>query len=307
VTNQSLPDIAERQHGLFTRVQARGYGVTHKQISARLRGGVWTWRTAHVLAIAGTPVTPHARLLAAVLHVGEGAVASHRSAAALFHIPGFELREVHVTRPLGRRWDPPPYGSLHAMPVRSGEATVVDGIPCTTVPRTLFDLAATERLERRVERAVDNALAMRLTTVEALRELVAASKGRPGVRLMRELLADRGADYVPPASELAARFFELIRQAGLPAPVRQVAVGGSELAGRVDALWRDHKLIAELDSRRHHSARLDAQADARRDVLAARAGYRIQRITWDDVFGFPERTLDRLADALEDCAMQRAG
>ena len=50
----------------------------------------------HVLAIAGAPETPHAKLLAAVLHVGPGAVASHRAAAALFGIPGFGLHEVNV-------------------------------------------------------------------------------------------------------------------------------------------------------------------------------------------------------------------
>lgn len=302
-----IPDIAEAQHGLFTRVQVRTAGATHKLINARVRRGIWTWRTTRVLAVAGAPETPQARLLTAVLHVGHGAVASHRSAAALFRLPGFELRHVHVTQPLRPDWDPPPYGELHAMPLPPDHVTTVDGIPCTTVPRTLFDLAASETHERRVERALDNALAMRLTSLPALRDLVAHSKGRHGVRLMRTLLEARQGAYVPPASELEARFLELIRAAGLPEPVRQASVGGRELVGRVDMLWPDEKLIAELDSRRHHSAKLDAENDVRRDVIAAKAGYRVLRVTWDDVFGFPERTMDRVADALDDCAMRRAG
>jgi very-short-patch-repair endonuclease len=302
----SLPDIAERQHGLFTRVQAQAAGTNRNLIARRVRRGEWTWRTPHVLAIAGTPETPQAKLLAAVLHVGVGAVVSHRAAAALFGIPGFGLHEVNVTRPLGRRWDPPPYGELHVMPLPADQVTVVDGIPCTTVPRTLFDLAASEQFAQRVERAVDNALAMRLTTVAALHDLVRHSKGRPGVRRMRELLADRQGAYVPPASELEARFLELVRAAGLPMPTRQASIGDEQPVGRVDMLWRDERLIAELDSRRHHSARLDAQNDVRRDVAAANAGYRTLRITWDDVYGYPERTMDRLADALDDCAMRRA-
>jgi very-short-patch-repair endonuclease len=192
------------------------------------------------------------------------------------------------------------------MPLPPDQVTAVDGIPCTTVPRTHFDLAATEQFSRRVERALDNALAMRLTTTAALRSLVADSKGRPGVRLMRELLAARGHEYVPPASELEARFLELVRAAGLPEPVRQAAVGGVELVGRVDMLWRDQRLIAELDSRRHHSARLDAANDVQRDVRAARAGYRTLRVTWEDVFTFPDATMDRLADALADGVTRRA-
>src|SRR5919106_1359622 len=109
------------------------------------------------------------------------------------------------------RGHPPPDGALHAMPLPPAHVTVVDGIPCTTVARTLFDLAASEKWERRVERAMDNALAMRLVTVATLDDLVRRSKGRKGVVRMRKLLETRQAEYVPPASELEARFFELVR------------------------------------------------------------------------------------------------
>lgn len=302
-----MADTAREQHGLFTRGQAVACGADHRLIARRVASGQWEVRTTRVLAVRGAPTSARAHLLAAVLHVGGGAVASHRSAAALFGLPGFDLRHVNVTRIWGRFWDLPPYGRLHAIPLPPGDVTTVDAIPCTRVPRTLFDLAAAEKHKRRVERALDNALAMRLTTVEALDELVRHSKGRPGVRLMRELVAARGTDYVPPASGLEARFLELLRAAELPEPDRQVAVGGAQLAGRVDMVWRDHGLVAELDSRRHHTARLDAAEDAQRDVRAAHGGWRVVRITGDDVFGFPERTMDLVRTALDDAAMRRAG
>jgi len=310
-TDQAVAELAAHQHGVFTHQQARGLGADHRFINRRVALGQWRAVTTHVLAAAGTPDGPKLTLMAAVLHVGTDAVASHRAAAALWRIPGFDLGEIHVTLPHGRFWEPPPKGELHAMPLPAAHVTAVDGIPCTTVPRTLFDLAAYEQFERRVERAVDNALSMRLVSVATLDDLVRHSKGRPGVVLMRKLLEGRQGAYVPPASELEVRFFELVRAAGLPEPVRQLPVGGDEHAGRVDAAWPDHRLVVELDSRRHHSARLDSAEDVRRDVAAAGGGWATMRITWEDVFTYPERTMDRLADALAEIqgerAMRRAG
>lgn len=301
--DRTIASLASRQHGIFTRAQASAAGAGHHLIARRLRTGVWHKRTGRVLGIAGVPESARARLLTAVLHVGHGTVASHASAAALHGLPGFDLGDVHVTRPRGTHWHAPPFGVQHELPVE-GFTTVIDGIPVTTVPRTLFDLAATEH-PRRVERALDNALAMRLTSVPALELLVRGSRGRAGVKLMRSLVEARRGAYVPPASELEARFLGLVRQAGLPEPERQAAVGGDTQAGRVDMVWRDRKLVAELDSRRHHSALLDAKEDVRRDVAAAAGGWRVLRVTWEDVFAYPDRTMVRLGAALDGAAMRR--
>lgn len=304
--DSDIAALASRQHGVFTRPQAAACGAGRNVVTRRLRVGAWQKRTSRVLGIAGAPDSARARLLTVVLHVGHGAAASHASAAALYRLPGFDLSEVHVTRPRGTHWLTPPYGTQHELPLE-GFTTVVDGIPVTTVARTLFDLAATEH-PRRVERALDNALAMRLTSVAALELLVRGSRGRSGVKLMRSLVEARRDGYVPPASELEARFLELVRQAGLPEPERQVAAGGGDLSGRADMAWRDRQLLVELDSRRHHSALLDAQEDVRRDVAAAHGGWRVLRVTWEDVFAYPDRTMVRLAAALDDAAMRlRAG
>jgi very-short-patch-repair endonuclease len=304
--DSSIAELATKQHGVFSRSQAMACGVGHKLISRRVRAAVWRLRTSRVLGLCGAPDSDRAQLMTAILHVGGGAVASHRSAAALLGLPGFTLADVHVTRPGTHGVDAAPFGVVHRAPVE-GFTTVVDGIPVTTVARTLFDLAATEH-PRRVERALDNALATRLTSVSALDLLVRGSRGRTGVKLMRSLVEARRGAYVPPASELEARFLELVRTAGLPEPERQVAVGGDTQAGRVDMVWRDRQLVAELDSWRHHSALLDAQEDVRRDVAAASGGWRVLRVTWEDVFAYPDRTMVRLTAALDDPAMRlRAG
>ena len=83
---------------------------------------------------------------------------------------------------------------------------------------------------------------------------------------MRRLLADRSDGYIPPASETEARFRDLVREAGLPDPVRQLDVGDDEAwIGRVDVAYPPARLLIELDSRRHHSSKLDVEADAARD------------------------------------------
>ena len=304
--DQAIASLATRQHGVFSRAQAVACGANRNLVARRVRDGAWAEVTGLVLRIAGAPVSDTGRLLAAILHVGHGAAASHRAAAALFGLPGFDL-DVHVTRPRGRHWRTPPYGIVHEKPLDGG-ATVVDGIPVTTVARTLLDVAASEH-PRRVERALDNALAMRLTSVASLAMPVRTSRGRTGVRLLRSLVEARsGGGYVPPESELEARFLALVRQAGLPEPELQVFVGGDAPAGRADMVWRAAQVVVELDSRRHHSALLDAKEDVRRDVAAAHGGWRVLRVTWEDVFAFPDRTLVRLAAALDDAAMRlRAG
>lgn len=234
MNHDSISDLATKQHGVFSRAQAIACGASHKFIARRVRAGIWRLRTPRVIGVCGAPESPRARVLTAVLHVGHGAVASHRSAAALHGLPGFTLDDVDIVRPGPHGIAAAPYGIVRRAAL-DGHTTTVDGIPATSAARTLFDLAATEH-PRRVERALDNALAMRLTSVAAVDLLVRGSRGRNGVKLMRSLIDARRRDYVHPASELEARFLTLVRQAGLPEPARQVAAGGAAPAGR--STWR---------------------------------------------------------------------
>ena len=107
---------------------------------------------------------------------------------------------------------------------------------------------------------------------------------------MREILGERDAHYVPPASELEALFRELLRAAGLPDPVRQLDVGdGNGWIGRVDFAYPRFGLLIELDGRRFHSALLDRRADARREQRLRAGGWaEVVRFSWFDVVHQPE-------------------
>jgi hypothetical protein len=113
--------------------------------------------------------------------------------------------------------------------------TTKDTIPVVTLARMCFELAATERRER-VGRIIESAQLLGMS-IEAVAEVVGTigKRGRPGTTAMREEVALRGDGYVPPASELEALGFDVLRRGGLPEPVRQFDVGGEHWIGRVDA------------------------------------------------------------------------
>ena len=288
---------AERQHGVFALRQATDWGFTSAAVQHRLRTGRWELFRPGVYRVPGSPRTWEQRLMTVTLAAGPAAVASHRSAAALLDLPGFRrlgLLEVSTPRAAKRRH---PDATLHrSLWLPASHLSVVDGIPCTRVARTLVDLAAVLP-PGRTERAIDNCLAAGHVTTHALAAVAAelARPGRPGTALLRGLLQERSKGYVAPASELEARFLALVRSAGLPAPVRQHDVGDSgRWMGRGDFAYPDLRLLIELYSRRHHMSKLDFEADRDRDNRRVAAGWRPVRFTWAAVTSRPTEVVDVL-------------
>jgi len=238
--------------------------------------------------------------MAASLDAGPRAAVSHQSAARLWRLPGFVDDEVHVSRPRGGTRRPTELSVLHEPRCLAiSHLTARNAIPLTTVARTLFDLAGAMH-PRGVERALDNALGRRLTTIDALRDITRdlAEHGRSGSTLMRKLLAERSTDYIAPESGLEARFLALLRSSGLPEPRRQVNVGGAQWVGRVDFAYPDHRLLIEIDSDIHHTAKLDREADGRRDTKLAAAGFRVIRISEGQVWFRPREAVGAVRRAL---------
>jgi hypothetical protein len=155
----------------------------------------------------------------------------------------------------------------------SHHVRAVDGMPVTSPERTLFMLAARETV-RCAERATDNALTVGLTSPDRLwrawGEL--AARGRSGTQVMRSILLDRQPGYVAPASELEARFRDLLKTEGMEEPRKQVDLGGDGWIGRVDCYFRQ-KVIVELDGRVAHISELDRARDRERDAELTAAGF----------------------------------
>lgn len=291
--------LAATQHGLITRAQAMELGLSGKAIEHRLRRAHWHRVARGVYRLAGAIETARVRAMAAVLAAGEGAVLSHGSAAALHGLPGFDLEPLTVSIPRKRR-------SLSgvrlkqslALPAHHGR--MVDGIRCTSVARTLFDLCGDVH-PGRAARALDTAAARRLVTLQALWRVLddLAEHGRAGTAWLRTLLMERGGRYMPPESELEVRFVQLVRAHSLSLPEGQVDLGDADKwIGRVDFVWRKDRLVVEVDGAAFHDGLLDRRRDIERDARLTAAGWTVLRFRWDDVVNHPSAVATSIRGAL---------
>jgi len=269
-------ELAERQHGVFDRRQLLDLGLGATVIDHLLRERRIEAVHRGVYAFVRELLSREGRSMAAVLAAGRGAVLSHGSAAALWGIRGPRPGPIHVTTPrkLVRR----PGLRPHCLPFADDEVTSHAGIPITTPARTLFDIAHHLR-PHDVEKAVRDMEYRRLSGGPSLPELVERYRGRTGIRAIKRLLA-KGWSASPTRSELELRFTSFIDANHLPRPERNALV---ELSGRrieVDFLWREARVVVELDGYTAHSSRHAFEDDRERDRLLQLAGFQVIRVTW---------------------------
>ena len=153
------------------------------------------------------------------------------------------------------------------------EVTVRDGIPVTTVARTLLDLAAVAP-RRQVERALREAERRRLGDTTPLAVLLERHRGRRGTATLRALIA-RAGDGVT-ESELEERFLTFLDERGFERPKLNAYVEGY----RCDAVWPAEKVVVELDGREFHDTDDAYETDRDRDRTLLAAGFRPFRVTW---------------------------
>ena len=148
-----------------------------------------------------------------------------------------------------------------------------DGIPTTTVARTLLDLAE-ELPARAVERALAEAEVRRLLTRDELDALVERSPGRRGAATLSAILA-RDL-HAPTRSELEGRFLAFVAERGLPTPLVNQRVHGYE----VDFHWPEARVVVELDGFAYHGTREAFERDRERDAVLQAYGWRVLRVTY---------------------------
>jgi very-short-patch-repair endonuclease len=264
-----------------------------------LESGVGESRIEHGVAIGrlhplfqgvysvGHEVVPReGRWLAAVLASGPGAVLSHWSAAALWMIRLNSRSVIDITTPhKSRSWDGI---RRHHKALPEDEVTVEEGIPVTTVPRTIFDLAATE-LTDVVENLLRESEYRQLYDRLSLWDLVERYPRRRGVRKVR--LALERIKEEPSGrkrSPLEERFAPFLRRHRLPLPRFNdwITVGGKRY--QVDCHWPGTGEIVELDGWEGHRTRTAFREDRARDRILRVAGYSVTRLTWNQLEDEPE-------------------
>src|SRR5688572_27505029 len=131
---------ADQQHGVLSSAQARECGLTRGMVGARLRSGRWERVVNGVYRVGGAPPTWRQRLWVALLDAGPTAAVSHRSAGALRRLRGYREGPIEVTKRsrLDHRISSGVRHESRHLPAHHVE--LVDGFPCTTLARTVFDL-----------------------------------------------------------------------------------------------------------------------------------------------------------------------
>jgi very-short-patch-repair endonuclease len=288
--------LAETQHGSISIPQLYTLGATEAVIRHLTGSGQWFRITPMVLRRAGSPHSRGQRAIEAVLDAGADAGLSHTSSAAWWRLNGFRLDPLEVMR-LRNSTSPPARLARIVHEPRlfpDHHRTVLDGVPVTVPSRIPFDIAATRPwlAAKALDRAWARDLLSWRSTNVMLGEL--AERGRKGITLMRELLAERGPDYRPNDTNLEDRFQELAREAGLWDLERQRNLCDREWLGRVDFVSLRRRLVIEVDSALYHEALIDEVADEARRAALTAAGFRVESFTDTEVWFNPKGTVARL-------------
>ena len=261
---------------MFGRAQRLQLGLSAEAIDHRVRAGRLQLVRRGVYGL-GPLQSKLAHWMSAALAGGPGAVVSHRSAAELWGLISGFTAPIHITASSGRRQRKGL--QFHRPQCLDDERTEVDGIPVTTVPRTILDCAPAMS-ERQLERLINEADVLRLYDHLSLPTLLHRYPRRPGSRALWVALDKRNAGATFTRSDLEELLIELVDELGLRRPETNVLleVGGETI--EVDALWRTERVAVELDSRRFHDTPLAFERDRRRDRRLIAARWRPVRITW---------------------------
>jgi len=276
--------LATRAHGLVTRAQLVGAGLSFSEIDHRLATGALLREHRGVYRVGHRAPSRESRYLAAVLAAGDGALLCGLAAGHLLGLVGGPPPEPEVIARTGR--------SIAGVGVRRHRfgspppRTTWLGIPVTTVARTLLDLAGALSPDD-LARACHEAGIRHGTTPAHVEAVMALRPRSPGAGALRRVL---GGDEAVALSELEARFRERLAAAGLPLPVMNRPAGGR----RVDCRWPERRLTVEVDGYRFHRSRHAWERDRLREREAYARGDAFRRYTYGDVLEHPQRMMTEL-------------
>jgi very-short-patch-repair endonuclease len=279
-----LGEMAGGQHGVVARWQLDCHGIGRGAIERRLSRGTLHRLHQGVYAVGHRALTAESRWMAAVVACGPKAVLSHRSAAQIRGLLPRSSIASEVTRP--RAFRARRGIKIYRSIVLVDEQTLVEGIPVTSVSRTLFDLAALSS-RRQMERMLNEAKVLELTDRLSLPDLFERYPRRRGSALLRELLADEATLRGVTRSELEERFVSFVDASGLPQPRLNADLSVYGRFFRVDCLWAEQRLIVELDGRASHGTGRAFERDRERDRLLLTDGWRVVRVTWRQLHDDP--------------------
>jgi predicted transcriptional regulator of viral defense system/very-short-patch-repair endonuclease len=263
--------LAARQHGVVSTKQLEGLGYGKNSVAKAAKVGRLHRVHRGVYVVGHHRLTWHVRCMAAVL-AASPSVASHLSAGWLWGLLQTRPGTLHVTCRRSRHADRP--FVTHTADLARVDLTRRDGIPVTSLARTILDLAADSR-QRTVARYIRQADDDKTFDLRAMEDLLARTKGHRGQAKVRAALEIYDETPAFTRSDIEKRFLEVVREAGLPAPSMNRFVEGYE----IDAWWESERFGVELDIYETHGSRLSFEEDRERDDELLHAGIETTRVT----------------------------
>jgi len=287
--------LVEFQAGVLSRTQIIDAGLSGCIVNSRLRRGSWQQQYPGVYCTSSGEPSREARLWAAVLYAGRGAMLSYQTAAELWKLTDDPSSLIHLTIPADRRVRKQPGIVLHLS--ARAEQTIHPSRhpPRTRLEDTVIDLCdAAADIDTTVG-WVTRAIGRRLTTPDLLRMALEA-RGR--LRWRAELAELLSPDSAGIHSLLEYRYVrDVERPHRFPVPRRQAASQRNGRSQYRDAIYEEYQTAVELDGRTAHPGDTRWQ-DVHRDNAAATTGLTTLRYGWRDVTVTPCRVAAEVAAVL---------
>jgi hypothetical protein len=292
-------EFARTRESVVTWSEAMQLRVPPHRLQTWQRSGRIRRAAPQVDAVAGAPDSWRQRVRIAT---GSGAAwASHRTAAALDALSGFDGRTIEVITERGRRRQRSAWKVHESRTLRAADLSLAGGLPATSIVRTVLDLPAVAEpflVAKALDDACRRAPHMLDDIVRRHHEL--PRRGRRGAVLMSAMLGERLGEPVGD-NDFETRTIRLVRSVGLPDPVPQFQVrDGVDFVAYLDLAWPDIRWWIECDGLSSHSGKAAHEWDRLRRRRLKRLGWDGVEITYDDVTRRPEACGRDLRDLYRD-------
>jgi predicted transcriptional regulator of viral defense system len=273
--------------------EARLRRLVRRGVLRTVRRGVYTWRDVADKASSDPGQAVALEVAAVNVQTSASLVASHQSAAVMHglsmldSVPEGSVSVTQAGRAMGNSTT---RSGVHIFTADMPDEHVMTmyGVPCTTVARTVIDLARRERFLAGVVVA-DDALHQMKTNRGEFQTVLDQCAGWPQVTRARRVVefSDHRAESV---LESIGRV--VMHEHRLDPPELQVELGGADgFIGRVDYYWPQHRTVAEADGKKKYDTRDEAVRQLRRDSRLREAGFEVVHFTWADILYRPERVI----------------
>lgn len=273
-------EVASGQWGVIGAKQLRDCGVATSTVSRWRAAGRLHVLHAGVYALGHRSVPPEGRLVAALLYAGRDAFLSHATAAWWWRLTAEEPAIIELSAP--RRVIRSNGLVIHRRPNLA--PTRHRRFPITSVAQTLLDYAAGAELID-VRRALAEADYRRLLDPGEVQAVL--GQGRNGTAILRNAIGRHEPRLARARSWLEVAFVPLCESAGITLPELNVRIG----RWTVDALWRQERVVVELDGYDNHSTRRQMERDRRKELDLRALGLLVIRYTKAQVAHEPERVV----------------